>query len=72
MKKIIIFTILILLFIKTPIYAKRVYHIDDVDTKELNCWMGWKDWHFGTAGTLNRKGETVKYKRAMIIDGKLN
>ena len=71
-KRLIIIT-LIFITMSISITFARSYKISNQEVvdgnKKVPCWVGWKEYHFGTTTPLSKKGYTIKYVTPMIIGG---
>ena len=58
------------LFCDVSIIFARDYNVNSSNIEaELDCWVGWKDWHFGVTNPITKKGDIVRYVSRVIIDG---
>ena len=66
MKKIIVIILLGIISISTKIYAYS-YHIEGNIEEQLDCWIGWKKYHYGDVGVTAKKGDTFEYAGSPYI-----
>ena len=53
--------------------ANYTYHVYNNYEDDLNCWGGWKKYHYGSTTATAKKGDTVAFPRSPeIIGGILN
>ena len=71
MRKFVIIIVLGILSISTNIYAYD-YHISGNIETQLDCWVGWKKYHYGDVGVIAKKGDSFEHPGSpMIINGQL-
>lgn len=72
MKKYVIISLLSCVIFATKVFAYN-YHVTNENTEnQLNCWVGWKKYHYGEVGVLAKKGDSFECPSSpQIINGVL-